>query len=416
MGKISLTERLEKATKRLEAMKENEVLQSQGKQPKHNLGNRIGMKEMKAYHAFLKSFGGDTENAPKVGNNIKEMFTSTDIIQMVPRVIEGAMIEAAEPEYLFSNLFTRVDAPASGAVIVVPVIGEIFVKEVGEGEPFQEDAPDNNLIENHRLNIAIKKVGIKVSITEEALTDYSWDIYKITIRKMGQAFGRFREEKCMNEASKHGHVVFDNAIKDQKPEAATTGLDELGQKNDTFSMEDFLDMMLAMITNHHNPTDFFAHPLIWTVFARNAMEGIGMTFGALGGQSVNPSGGTQGSPNFSGLQNDMGPQKFILTPGQMNNRLPFGITMNLTPFVRFDKEKGLFDCYVVDRNAVGVIAQRQDITMDNWTDPERDIQYVKAKERYGVGITDNGLGIMVARNIAAKVSYPKRLPVRVIAE
>lgn len=146
------------------------------------------------------------------------------------------------------------------------------------------------------------------------------------------------------------------------------------------------------------------------------MEGIGMTFGALGGQSVNPSGGTQGSPNFSGLQNDMGPQKFILTPGQMNNRLPFGITMNLTPFVRFDKEKGLFDCYVVDRNAVGVIAQRQDITMDNWTDPERDIQYVKAKERYGVGITDNGLGIMVARNIAAKVSYPKRLPVRVIAE
>ena len=54
--------------------------------------------------------------------------------------------------------------------------------------------------------------------------------------------------------------------------------------------------------------------------------------------------------------------------------------------------------------------------MDNWANPERDIQYIKAKERYGVGIQDHGLGIMVAKNISAEVSYPKSIPVRVIAE
>jgi hypothetical protein len=54
--------------------------------------------------------------------------------------------------------------------------------------------------------------------------------------------------------------------------------------------------------------------------------------------------------------------------------------------------------------------------MDNWSNPELDVQFIKAKERFGVGICDHGRGIMVARNIAAEKSYPESLPVRVIAE
>jgi hypothetical protein len=146
------------------------------------------------------------------------------------------------------------------------------------------------------------------------------------------------------------------------------------------------------------------------------MIGAGMPWGALGGQNVNPSGGTQGSPNFNGLQNNMGPQSFIMRPEQVQNRMPFALTVNLTPFVKFDKEKKLFDMYVVDRENVGVIAQRQEVTMDNWTNPERDIQYVKAKERYGVGIQDHGLGIMVAKNLSADTTYPPVIPVHVVAD
>ena len=54
--------------------------------------------------------------------------------------------------------------------------------------------------------------------------------------------------------------------------------------------------------------------------------------------------------------------------------------------------------------------------MDKWSDPERDLQMVKASERYGVGISDNGRGIMVARNLAVDVTYPESIPVHVIAE
>ena len=62
--------------------------------------------------------------------------------------------------------------------------------------------------------------------------------------------------------------------------------------------------------------------------------------------------------------------------------------------------------YVIDANEVGVIAQREALTTDNWTDPERDIRLLKCKERYGIGIQDNGRGIAVARNLAVAPTYP----------
>lgn len=414
---FTLKERLDKAEHRIKALKENAELKKQGKTPKHKgLEKGPQLREMEAYRTFLKQLGGTDETRQTARVNLNEMLTSTDIIDMVPRVISGEMIEAAEPELLAANLFTKVQAPGTGVTIVVPIIGEIYVTEVAEGQPFNETEPDVSTLENNRLTIDIKKVGVKVSITEEAMTDYTWDIHEITIRKIGRAFARFKEQTCFRNFTVHGHTVFDNAIRDQEAAAGTTGLGIDGQPNNTLSVEDFLDMMLAAISNNHTPTDFFAHPLIWTVFARNSMIGAGLGFGALGGQNVNPSGGTQGSPNFSGLQNNIGNQQFILRPEQVQNRMPVALTVNLTPQVHWDKEKKLFDCYIVDRNNVGVIAQRQEITMDNWANPERDIQYIKAKERYGVGIQDHGLGIMVAKNISAEVSYPKSIPVRVIAE
>lgn len=413
---ITLNERLDKADKRIKALQENAAAKEAGKAPKHKISGDASLKEMKAYKTFLEQMAGKSTDPTPVMTNLKEMLTSTDVVSMVPKVIEGQIIEAEEPELLFSNLFTHVQAPGHGVTIIVPMIGEIYVREVGEAEPYNEAEPDVATMENNRLTIQVKKVGAKVSITEEALSDYTWDIYNITLRKFGRAFARFREQKCFAEASQHGHVVFDNALRQQKPEAGTTGLGADGKYNDTLSIEDFLDMMLAAITNHHHPTDFFAHPLIWTVFARNSMIGPGLSWGALGGQDVNPGGGTQGSPNYAGLQNNMGPQKLIMSPEQVQNRIPFALTVNLSPQVKFDREKRLFDCYIVDRSNIGVIAEQSPLQTDNWVDPERDVQYIKAKERYGVGIQDHGLGIMVAKNIAVQPSYPKTLPVHIVTD
>ena len=338
---------------------------------------------------------------------IQETLRSTDVTKLIPSVITGKLREAAEPEYLAANFFKTVQVDGgNSAVYVIPYVGEIFASEVGEGTKYPEQVPDYATAENSTFEIRVKKIGAKISITEEAISDGAWDVYALSLRQMGRAMARYKEEWCMESFNTHGHIIFDNAHRDQNPEAGTTGRDEDGNYNNTLTMEDMMNMMLAMMGNDQTPTDVIMHPLTWVIFARNQMIGNGLTFGAMGGQTVNPWNATQNTPGFAGLQGDMGPQKFIMTPEQTQGRLPFGIQLNFSPFIKFNKTNKSFDMYIINRNNVGVIAQKDAITTDNWTDPETDIRMLKCKERYGVGILDNGRGIAVARNIAIASTYP----------
>lgn len=338
---------------------------------------------------------------------VKETLMSTDVVKLIPKVIEGQLRQAAEPEYLASKFFKKVQVPAgNSAVYVIPYVGEIYATEVQEGGRYNEQSPDFSTLENGTFEIRVKKIGTKVTITEEAISDGAWDLYSLNVQQMGRAMARKKEEDCFNAFTTHGHIIFDNSIRKQNPEAGTTGRDASGKFNNTMTMEDILDMFLAMMGNDNTPTDIIMHPLTWVIFARNSMIGNGLSFGAFGGQNVNPWGATQGTDGFAGLSGSMGPQKFIMTPEQTQGRLPFGINVNFSPFIKFDKAKKAFDMYLVNRDNVGVIAQKDELTTDNWTDPERDIRLLKAKERYGVGIIDNGRGICVARNIAVAPTYP----------
>ena len=339
--------------------------------------------------------------------SIQESLMSTDTIKLIPKVIEGQLREAAEPEYLATKFMNTVHVEGgTSSVYVIPVVGELRASEVSEGGRYNEDSTEFNTLENGTLEVRVKKIGLKVSITEEAISDSSWDIYGINVRKMGQAMGRYKEEWCFNSFSTHGHVIFDNNLREQMPEAGTTGRAADGSFNDTLSVEDFLDLVLALMGNNMTPTDIIMHPLTWVIFARNSMIGNGMTYGAFGANQVHPWGATQGTPGFAGLAAEEGPQKLIMRPEQVQNRLPMPLTINFSPFVKFDKLNKKFDMYCLDRSNVGVIVEKEGLSTENWTDPERDIRLLKVKERYGVGILNNGRGITVARNLAVAPTYP----------
>ena len=346
-------------------------------------------------------------NFDKGRTTVQEGLSSTDVIQLIPKVIEGQLREAAEPEYLATRFMNIVHVDGGSSITyVIPIVGELHASEVSEGGRYNEDYIDFNTAENGQLEIRVKKVGLKVKITEEAITDSSWDIYGINVRKMGRAMARFKEEWCFNSFSNHGKPIFDNSKRTQISEAGTTGRDENGNFNDTLSIEDFLNMVLALMANDQTPTDIIMHPLTWVIFARNSMIGNGMTYGAFGANQVHPWGAVQGTPGFAGLSANGEGQKFIISPSQVQGRLPMPLTVNFSPFVRFDKQEKRFDMYCIDRNNVGVIAEKEGLQTDNWTDPERDLRLLKVKERYGVGILDNGRGITVARNIAVAPTYP----------
>lgn len=371
----------------------------------------VNQKTLDLTEKMIRNIYGDYS---KGSATIREALMSTDTVRLIPKVIEGQLREAAEPEYLASKFMNVIHVEGNNsAVYVVPVVGEIFASEVTEGGRYNEQNLDFNTVENGQLEIRVKKYGLKVTISEEAIQDSSWDIYGINVRKMGRAMARLKEENCFNAFSNHGHILFDNDKREQFPEAGTTGRDADGSYNDTLSVEDFLDLVLALMGNNRVPTDIIMHPLTWVIFARNSMIGNGLTFGAFGGNQVHPWGATQGTPGFAGLSSEEGPQKLIMRPDQVQNRLPVPLAINFSPFVRFDKLKKRFDMYCIDRSEVGVIVEREGLSTDDWNDPERDMRMLKVKERYGVGILDNGKGITVARNIAVAPTYPLPPEVRV---
>lgn len=340
--------------------------------------------------------------------SLQEAMTTTDAMKLIPKVIEGKIREAAEPEYLAARFFKEIQVDeGSAAVYVIPTVGELIAHEVGEGSTYPESNLDYNTLENATLEIKVKKFGVKVSITEEALTDSTWDILGQHTQKMGRAMARIKEEQAFNAFKTHGHVIFDNMQRDVNPSAGTTGLGKDGNPNDTLSVEDLLDMALAMMGEGFNPTDIIMHPLTWVVFARNGMIGNGLTYGAFGGNMVHPNGAIQGTPAAFGMANSGDGQKFILDPSQVQNRLPFGLAINLSPWIKFDKLNKRFDAYCIDRNEVGVIAKKEGMSMDNWMDPERDVKFMKCKERYGIGVSNNGRAITVCQNIAVAPSYPQ---------
>jgi hypothetical protein len=147
---------------------------------------------------------------------VRETLMTGDIVKMIPKVIEGKLREAAEPEYLATRFMKTVQVnDGSSAVYVIPIVGEVVAHEVTEGGRYQEEKVDFSTLENGTFEIRVKKIGVKVSITEEAVTDGAWDILGINIAKMGRAMARYKEEWCLNEFSTHGHIIFDNALRSQ---------------------------------------------------------------------------------------------------------------------------------------------------------------------------------------------------------
>lgn len=345
--------------------------------------------------------------------SIKETIMTTDVVDLVPRIIESKMIEAEDTQSVISPFFTKVQAGNTNGTVVVPIIGELQAHEVAEGGTYNDEAVEINTLEYNSIEVRPKKIGLKVTLSEEVIMDSYWDIMEANLSRIGGAMARYKDEWCAREFSEHGHVVFDNALAAQNPDAATTGLGEDSLPNNTLSVEDFMSMCLALMANDKTPTDVIMHPLCWLVFARNAMVGQGLTFGAMGARNVNPFGTTQGTGGFAGLSNNMGPQQFVLNESQARFNLPMPINVILSPRVKFDKQNKTFDMYVIDRNNIGAIVQREDLSVEKWTNPEIDVRIIKAKERYGIGIMDNGKGIAVAKNISAMPSYPRPTVVRV---
>lgn len=94
-----------------------------------------------------------------------------------------------------------------------------------------------------------------------------------------------------------------------------------------------------------------------------------------------------------------------MTAGNM--QLPVaGLRLDFSPWVPFDEVNKKFDVFILDRNNIGVLLVKEDLSNEEFADPYRDIRAMKVRERYGVGILHGGLAIAVAKNIKYVKTWP----------
>lgn len=310
---------------------------------------------------------------------VSEALTSADANILIPKVISTVVSEAAEPLTTVSSLFQKVTLNEGRSMEFIH-FGAIRAFEIGEGQEYPNQSLDLAEGGIGSIDVKVKKYGLKVAITDEMIADSSWDVIGLHLRAAGRALAAKKEQNCFNEFRKAGHIVFDGDAFAPGADGYPTGRGFDGNYNGTLTAEDIIDMAVSIMSAGFNPTTIIMHPLCWALFAKNS---------ALEGSNIAAFG--QGTSSFD--------------PRNFNTSNALGLEVVFSPFVPFDQEAKKFDFYLVDKNNVGVLLVKDEVSTEQFDDPTRDIQTLKVRERYGVGVLNGGLGIAVAKNVKFAKTY-----------
>ena len=113
------------------------------------------------------------------------------------------------------------------------------------------------------------------------------------------------------------------------------------------------------------------------------------------GQDITPGGNAAG---LSASPLSAYPQTLSTAPqlpGYMN--IPFRIIVS--PFVPYDPRRKLTDIYMFDSAELGVLIVDEEVTTEEFDDPRVDIRKIKLRERYGIGILNEGKAIATLKNV-----------------
>jgi hypothetical protein len=178
-------------------------------------------------------------------------------------------------------------------------------------------------------------------------------------------------------------------------------VDKDGNLNGSFDLDDLIDMVAELVADERTFTHMLLHPLAWTILAKDPVI---RNFGLYGNRSI-----YEGQLVAGGGSQDQSTIVRNLTQGAW----PWIPSMILSPFVSFAAATGassgttLTDIYCIDVNDLGAVLQREDVSTEDFRDPQKDINNVKIKERYDVIVygTDN---IKLADNVVVTRNYGDR--------
>jgi hypothetical protein len=371
--------------------------------------------------AFMWNNNGLLPASEKPGQTIsvEDAISVTGSSPWLPRVIENIVKEAAEPLLVGTSLLQRIEYHF-GQTITFPAVGALDAADIAEGQAY----PERQLsIGGATVTANISKSGVAVKITDEMIRYSQFDVINMHLRAAGRALARHKEKKIFNFIRSMGVVCFDNLTPTSSVYGVTHGRALSGAANGSIIMDDLFDAYSQILMQGFTPNTLLMHPLTWAMFVKDpvlramALMGAGGTFFAT--TSGNPSGrapwdnSNQGKLGMSGGQSIVpgsaansetatavtGYPQTINSAPNLPSYFPFPFRIIVSPFVRFNPATKLTDIMLFDSAELGALIVDEDITTDEWTDPSVDIRKIKMRERYGIGIFNEGLAIGVIRNV-----------------
>lgn len=372
---------------------------------------------------FLWKNGGKSSAGERI--TLEDALSVPNAPMLMPKVISNIVKEAAEPLLVGTSLLQRINY-SYGQTITFPAVGALQAADLAEGMEY----PERSLqMGGATVTATIGKVGLAVKVTEEMIRYSQFDVIGMHLRAAGRALARHKEAKIFKHIRDLGVSVFDNASPTNSLLGVTTGRDLSGAGNGSLTADNLFDCYAQVLTQGFFPDTLLVHPLTWTMFVKDptlrafALANGGGTFfaswtgspagrapwdssgqGGLGmssGQSILPGQTAAGATAPHGQEASpltSFPQTLNsapVLPGYMN--VPFRVIVS--PFVPYDPRKKLTDIYMFDSRELGALIVDEDVMIEEFDDPRVDIRKIKLRERYGIGILNEGKAIAVMKNV-----------------
>lgn len=346
--------------------------------------------------------------------SVKDMYSVPDAPVLMPKVVSSVVREAIEPMLIGTSLLQRVNY-SMGQTIMLPSYGALSV--AGLDIPEGGEYPEAKMTQGGNSMVAnIGKSGIAVKISEEMVRYSQIDVISMHLRAAGRCLARHKEVKIFNMIGAEGQAFFDNANPQESVLGVTTGRGFNGAANGSVTSDDLFDLWGHILARGFMANTMLVHPLTYTMFLKDPnmramfFEGNATTLYA--SYMGNAKGGNPWAHSAGGLS--QGSIESILpdSPVELRNQnitsapelpsysstLGAPMTVIVSPFVKYDPIKKLTDIMLFDKAELGVILVDEDPTTEEWNDPARDIRKIKIRERYALGILNEGQGVALIKN------------------
>ena len=390
------------------------------------------------YNAFTNRGLMQDEKGETEFFELKDLITTEDLTRFIPQTVETVIREAIEPNlFIVDKLFQTINIPR-GSRVQIGAIGAMEAGRVGQGGEYPERFV--GMGEGDMISLTTDKHGLKISLTEEVLRENLFDVVGIWLRAAGRALARHKERTASKLINEMGYDIFDNWKPQNAYIGTTTGRNIAGISNGSMTVNDIFELYTYLLHRGFSSDTLMMHPLAWKTFMTdsemrevvlegatvqsyrlpkgNYAESWGSGFNGLGlrhtatGQQ-NAAGNTpKGGWAWTQSLNPLG-ATFNIAP----RYLPSPLEVLVTQYVPFqygqrspgnanETTKGsISNIIMVDSSNCGLLGQAMTVTMDHWTDPERDIENIKLKEMWGLALLEQGKAIAVARNISTDRNY-----------